>query len=106
MTNQIHIGWLIGSCVSLGICLAFLGVSAKLNREFLGRQIENETHLLWSDKRFHLLGKLFKSYLLLSRESKVFIPDCYLVQSEDYDFLCQDVKDGIDVALAENKIEK
>lgn len=102
--NNIHIGWLIGVSVLLGICSFSLWISMKLNYEFIEKKMESDTRNYWMERRFELLGRLFKGHILLTRETNVFIPDCFLIQSDDYDFTCTEIKNGIDIVLTESKV--
>lgn len=106
MTDYVHVSWLIGLSIALGIVFCVLLIFIKINRDFIEKDIEETGRQFLVERRFHLLGRMFKAYILSKKETSIFIPECFLVQSDDYDFNCSETKDGIDVDLIERENDR
>jgi len=101
--NYVHVGWLILVTVLLGACLCVVGMFFNINRDYINRDFEHSQDHVWLEKKFKVLGKLFKGYMIQNKQSEFFIPHCFFVQAEDHDINFTDVKDGIEVKLMERK---
>jgi len=104
--NYVHIGWLISVSVLLGICLCILWIFFNINHDYIIRDFEHSQKHLGLEKKFNLLGKLFKGYILQNKQDKFFIPDCFLIRAEDCDLNCIEVKDGIEIEIVESKNDR
>jgi hypothetical protein len=104
--NHVHIGWLIFVSVLLGICLCVLWIFFNINHDYIIRDFEHSQNYVWLEKQFFLLRRLFKGYMIQNKHEKFFIPNCFLIQSEDHALNFTDAKDGIDVELMEKKNDR